>query len=129
MRKSNKIEQLSFYLQKEAVNEIKEYYSKLNASGRFVSVSSIIREVVLDWLEEERKHSQGSCGCSVCEDRKQPKTAVSSEVAAAFGYNKKYKAPPRPKVVKNKPTQPTTGTTQTIHSIKPPKTPKPKPST
>lgn len=116
----SKVKQIAFYLKEERAKQLKEHYKKIAGAGKVVSVSAIVREVVEEYLEELNELKTG-CGCGVCEDKKTKKQPVSSEVAAAFGYNKEYKAPSKPKVIKNKKTQPTTKTTPSIHSITPPK--------
>ena len=110
----SKIKQIAVYLTDGRAKELKEHHEKLTNNGKIVSLSSIVREVVDDFLDEQNE-LKNNCGCGVCEDKK---TKVSSELAAAFGYNKELAKKARPKKIKNKETEPT------IHSVGPAKSTK-----
>lgn len=120
----SKVKQIAVYLTENRANQLKDHHRTINSSGRLVSLSSIVREVVYDFLDELNLN-KGDCGCSVCEEGKgQKKDKVSSELAAAFGFNKELSKKIKPKKVKNKRTVQTTGTEETVHSVGPAKTTK-----
>ena len=120
----SKVKQIAVYLTENRAKQLKDHHKTVNSSGKLVSLSSIVREVVDDFLDELNLN-KGDCGCSVCEEGKeQKKEKVSSELAAAFGFNKELQKERKPKKVKNKKTVPTSGTKETIHSVGPAKTTK-----
>jgi retron-type reverse transcriptase len=90
----SKAKQIAVYLTEKKADQLKKHHKKITGSGKIVSLSSVVRDVLDEWLEELNELEE-KCGC--CDEGNKIET-VSSELSAAFsGVQKKFKRPKKSK--------------------------------